>query len=99
LLDHVHGNRRLFRAMVGKRSGHVVQKRFRQLLIDLIQEELASLALPSPQREATVRYLAGAHFELLSWWLDTRNALRTEDVEALFHQLTGAAVAAYQASL
>ena len=88
MIEHAHEQRRLFRAIVGKRSGQVVQQRFRQLLIDLVREDLASLAPAGPRRDATVHYVAGAFFELLIWWLDARNPLQPSDVAELFHQLT-----------
>ena len=74
--------------MVGKRSWHVAQTRFRELLIELVREDLASLAPNGPRRDAIVHYVAGALFEVLIWWLETRSRLQPSDVEELFHQLT-----------
>lgn len=88
LIEHAHEQRRLFRAIIGKKSGHVVQQRFRQLFTELVKEDLAGLAPAGPQLDATVHYLSGAFFELLIWWLDTRNPLQPVEVEALFQRLT-----------
>jgi AcrR family transcriptional regulator len=97
IIEHVHEQQRLFRAIVGKRSGHVVQTRFRQFLIELVQEDLAGLARPGSRRDATVHYVAGAFYELLTWWLDTRNPLQPSEVEELFHRLTTPVLAALRA--
>ncbi len=88
MIEHVQGHRRLFRAVVGTRSGQVVQKRFRQILVDLVDEDLARLAPVSPQRDAAVHYVAGALFALLIWWLESSNRLQSSDLEELFHRLT-----------
>lgn len=88
VIEHAHEQRRLFRAVIGKRSGHVIQQRFRQLLTELIKEDLAPLAPAGPYMEATVQYVSGALFELLIWWIDTRNAFQPSDLDKLFHQLT-----------
>lgn len=88
LMEHVHGEQRLFRALVGKRSGLVVQKRFRQLLLELVREDLTALTLGGVRLEATAHYLTGAFFELLIWWLDSRTALPASELEALFSELT-----------
>jgi AcrR family transcriptional regulator len=88
MIDHAHEHRRLFRAIIGKRSGHVVQQRFRRLLIDLVREDLAGLAPAGPRLDATVHYVAGAFFELLIWWLDARTPLQPSELEELCHRLT-----------
>lgn len=92
LIDHTHDHRRLFRAMVGKHSGHLVQRRFRQLLVDLIREELVGIEPRRPRLDAAVHYIAGALFELLVWWLDAKTSLGPADVDELFHGLTGPAL-------
>lgn len=88
IIEHAEEQRRLFRAVIGKRSGHVVQQRFRQMLLDLVHEDLAEVVSAGPQLDATARYIAGALMETLIWWLDTRNAFQAADVEKLFMQLT-----------
>lgn len=52
---HAHENQRLFRALVGKRSGQVVMAQFRELVIDLVREDLVSVGPAGPTREAAVR--------------------------------------------
>src|SRR5712691_188833 len=40
LIDHVQENRRLFRALVGKRAGQLAQKNFRQFVFSLVRDDL-----------------------------------------------------------
>jgi len=93
VIEHANEQRRLFRAVVGKHSGHAVQQRFRQMLIQLVHEDLSAIAARSPQLEVTARYVAGALLETLTWWLDTRNGFQADELEKLFKQLTAPVLA------
>lgn len=88
VIQHADEQRRLFRAVIGKRSGHVIQQRFREMLIDLVHEDLTAIDSIGPHLDATARYVAGALMEMLIWWLDTRNGFQAADLEKLFTQLT-----------
>jgi AcrR family transcriptional regulator len=91
LVEHVHEQQAVFRAIVGRRSASHVQGRFRELLVRLVSEEVGAAGGPW-QRAATARYLAGALYELMSWWLGSRRAHRPQEIIALFHALSGAAL-------
>jgi AcrR family transcriptional regulator len=94
LVEHVHENQRLFRAVIGKRSGLVVQRRFRQMLIELIEEDLIAASIPATRRKAGAHYIAGALFELLTWWIDSRSSLAPRELELIFHELTAPVLSA-----
>lgn len=96
LLEHVQENRRMFRALVGKRSGLVVQRHFRELLLELVREDLAPLIPSGVRLEAAAHYLTGAFFELVSWWLDMRGPLAPAELDELFQQLTAPVLASLQ---
>lgn len=97
MIEHVAEQQRLFRAVIGKRSGQVVHQRFRALLIELVGEDLAPLAPPGPRRDAAARYVAGALLELLVWWVDTRTPLQPPELEEIFEQLTAPVLAVVKA--
>ncbi len=84
LLQHAGENQRLFRALVGKRSGEAVLKRFRGLLLELVREDLAagSQRTFALAREPTAQFIAGGLVQLLAWWLDGRPPLPTPEIEA-----------------
>ncbi len=92
LIVHAYDNRRLFRALIGKRSGQVAQNRFRQLVVDLTKAELASAGVTGPKTDAIVRYVAGAFTELLIWSLDHAKP-DAEALDGLFQQLTAPVLA------
>jgi AcrR family transcriptional regulator len=94
MIEHAHEQQRLFRALVGKRTGQVVLRRFRELVIELVREDMARLASPGPTLDAAAHFIAGAFLELLTWWLETRNAFHPADVEGLFMKLATPALQA-----
>ena len=87
LIQHGHEQRRLFLAIVGKRSGQVVQRRFRDLVLGLVREDLGSLIAAGPRRDAVVAFVAGAFLELLTWSLETKSPPSAEETDALFREL------------
>ncbi|MDR7305142.1 TetR/AcrR family transcriptional regulator [Rhodoferax saidenbachensis] len=85
LIAHVHEAQDVFRALLGRRSGHYVQDRFRELLIELVQAGTPGKAR-GWQAAAQAHYLGGALFELLSWWLGSNRPHKPAEIEALFDQ-------------
>jgi AcrR family transcriptional regulator len=94
LIQHAHEQRRLFVALVGKRSGHLVQRRFRELVIDLVREDLGYLFAAGPRRDALVAFVAGAFLELLTWSLEAKSPPSPEDTDAMFRELVEPVLAA-----
>lgn len=87
LIEHAYEQRKLFRGLIGRRSGYVVQQRFREMVIRLITDELPASTGRFP-RAAVARWLAGAFVELLSWWIEQRTPLPPEDLVVVFNQLS-----------
>jgi AcrR family transcriptional regulator len=92
MIEHAHENQRLFRALVGKRSGQVVLQRFRELVVDLVRENLSSKSSSGPERDAAVHFISGAFLELLTWSLETRSAPCSEELERLFLAMAASAL-------
>jgi AcrR family transcriptional regulator len=93
LIEHIHEQRRVFRSLIGRRSGQVVQMRFRDMVTQLVDEDLARIASTGWQREAAARFVAGALVELLSWWMDTAYAITPVEIEQYFQQLAAPVIA------
>ncbi len=91
VLEHAASQQRLFRAIVGKRSGLVMQKQFRQMLLEVVREEFATVQ-GAPAAEPVVHYVVGAFIEQLTWWLDSRSTLEPEALAELFRRMTTAAL-------
>jgi len=97
LVEHAHENQRLFRAVIGRRSGLVVQRHFRKMLLALVGEALGEAGIAPARRAALAHYLAGALFELLTWWIDARGPVAPEALEAMFGEWTAPVLAAARA--
>lgn len=82
LLQHAWENHRLFRALVGKRSGELVLRRFRELVLALVREDLSGRVSAGPTFEATAQFVAGGLAQLLGWWLDARSPIPAAEAEA-----------------
>jgi AcrR family transcriptional regulator len=88
MIEHVHENQRLFLALVGKSGGQVVLRRFKEMVVELVRDDLrAAVSLRGPFPDATVHFLTGAFLEVLVWWLESRAPLRPPEVERLFLQM------------
>ena len=90
LLSHVDEYRVVFRAMVGKRSGALVQHLVYKLVVDLVREDVKA-TLPrgsahSPPTEALVQFIAGGLFGLLLSWLEGKTRGSVEEMNELFRQ-------------
>jgi AcrR family transcriptional regulator len=88
---HTNEYRDAFRAMVGQRSGAVVQRLLHKLLVELIREDvkrtIARTDNPPVQTEALVHFIAGALVGVLMWWLEGRMRLSVDEVNAYFRKL------------
>jgi len=81
LFEHALGSRPLFRALVGKTSGHVVERRFRSLVLSLVAEELGRA-----EDDPLVRFLTGGVVELLVSALELRDT-RVDELDATAQRL------------
>jgi AcrR family transcriptional regulator len=90
LLEHTTQYESVWRVLVGTRTAQVVQREFMNVVIDLIDEDLARELPAGPLREAGARYLAGAFYELLRWWGGWEKKRRSPAVEIddVFRRLT-----------
>lgn len=91
LIEHVYEQRKVLRGMIGRRSSHVVQRRFREMVIHLITDELR-VSTGNVSSEAVARWLAGGFVELLSWWVDQRTQLPPKELAVLFNELSRSAL-------
>ena len=93
LIDHARENLRLFRAVVGKHSGQTVQRRFREVVMGLVEAELTRSRTPAARRETAARYIAGGFVELLTWWLDRPGTVKPAELARTFRDLARSTIA------
>ncbi len=89
---HAGEQHQLYKAMVGKQGGEVVQKYLYQYVTDLMREHLnrqidsaRNLTVP---REILIHYFVSSFLALLTWWLDHDMPYTAERMEEIFQTLT-----------
>ena len=87
LIEHAHQQRRVFRGLIGRRSGYVVQQRFREMVVRLVTDELPVSTGKLP-RAAVARALAAAFVELLAWWVEQRSPMPPAEPALRFDELS-----------
>jgi AcrR family transcriptional regulator len=68
MVEHAYENVALFRALLNKSSENAMRKHFQRLVMDLVEEDIASIA-PTASRadvSAVSHYIGGAFLELLT---------------------------------
>jgi AcrR family transcriptional regulator len=91
MFEHACSYRPIYRALVGKQSGAVVQQHMRQLLTDVVRNELAVLAPPATNTpiplEIVVHSTVSVFMGLLMWCLDHEWPDTPAQMDAIFQQL------------
>jgi len=96
LFRHVRGQRRLYRALVGRRGGAVVLRWFTKMVSDLIREDLDKLPPRNGSEiplDVTVQFVAGAYMSVLTWWVDSGATYTPEEMDDMFRALATGGVA------
>jgi AcrR family transcriptional regulator len=88
LVAHAKDNVRLFRALIGRRSGQAVQRRFYEVVTGLIEADLVRVGIEASHVRWTARYIGGGFVELLMAWLDRPAALDIATLVAMFDRFT-----------
>ena len=94
LLVHAKENQRLFRAVVGRRSGAAVQRRFRAVVTELVEAGLARAGVPQMRRPVVARFVSGGFVEMLLGWLDRPAGTDARAVAESFQLFAAGVVAA-----
>ncbi len=94
LLHHMAQQRAVFKAVIGRRSGHLVSTKFKEMVRQLAALELAQLEIPEPRRSWLSHYLAGGITETMAWWVDAPEPPPIQALEQQLAQLRHAALSA-----
>ena len=91
MFEHARDHRDHYRALVGGRGGTVSLGAIRQILSDLVRDELAATVHKKSEdvipRELVVQYMVGAFMAVLTWWLDGGAKLPPHRIDAMFRRL------------
>ena len=90
MFEHARDHIDLYRALVGGRGGAIALSTIRQILSDLVRNELVATADKSADaipRELAVQYVVGALMAVMTWWLDGGAKQPPQRVDAMFRRL------------
>jgi predicted nucleotidyltransferase len=91
MFEHAREHVDHYRALVGGRGGIVSLGTIRQILSDLVRDELAKTIDKNSAdvipREFVVQYVVGAYMAVLTWWLDKGAKLPPQQIDAMFRRL------------
>lgn len=99
---HVDGHRKLYRAIVGRESGAIVDRQMRRLLADLVKLEISSPGRKSKndtRADMAAQYVVGALMSTVTWWLDRNIKLSPEQIDNLFREMTLPALQSFRANV
>ena len=96
LFRHAGTYRKVYKAMVGKRSGNVFLTQLHGYVEGALRDQLQPQAAyeESADVELIVQYVTGALLSLLTWWLDANCPTTAEHMEACFTTMTMPAITA-----
>src|SRR5574337_538783 len=91
LFRHARENHRLYKAMVGKRSGEMIMRQAHKYLFNLVKEHVA-LTMPDKKTavpvDMAVHWFVSSFLSLLTWWLDNNMPYSAEKMDEMFWKLT-----------
>src|SRR5215469_10381498 len=98
MFAHIAQYRRVFRMMVGKQSGTLVQQLLQKIVVDLVRDDIKALGRRRENRsepsEGIVQFVTGGLFGLAMLWATGKLALSVDEVDALFRRLAMSGVKA-----
>jgi AcrR family transcriptional regulator len=98
MFAHIAEYRTVFRAMVGKQSGALIQQLLHKIIVDLVRNDVRAMVGrrddDSAPTEAVVQFVAGGLFGLAMLWAGGKLRLSVEEVNVLFRRLAMPAVKA-----
>ena len=91
MFEHARDHKDHYRALVGGRGGTVSLGTIRQVLSDLVRDELVVIpgkkSADTIPRELAIQYFVGAYMAVLTWWLDGGAKLPPQRIDAIFRRL------------
>jgi AcrR family transcriptional regulator len=87
--QHLASHQRIYRMTVARESETSVERHIRQMLAELVREDLRRWRSPSAARlDLATHYVVGALWASFLWWMESPQPLSPEELNALFQQLT-----------
>ena len=90
MFAHIAEYRKVFRMLVGKRSGTLVQQLLQKIVVDLVRDDIKALGRRRDKRsepaEVVIQFVTGGLFGLAMLWATGKLGLSVDEVNALFRR-------------
>jgi AcrR family transcriptional regulator len=91
MFEHARDHIYLYRALARAGLGAAVLDTIRQIVSDLVRDELAETANKNSAdvmaREFIIQYVVGAYMAVMTWWLEGGAKLPPQQMDAMFRRL------------
>ena len=92
MFEHARDHMSHYRALAEGRGGTVALSSIREILSDLVHDELAvtaagKISADDMLRDLAVQHVVGAYMAVLTWWLDGGAKLPPQQIDATFRRL------------
>ena len=95
LLAHMVEQRQVFKTVIGRRSSQSIERRFREMVFQLVEQDFIKFNMPTLQCQIVARYIAGGVVDIMAWWVDAPHAPEVDVLELLVRQLAVSALNIY----
>ncbi|KQV48501.1 hypothetical protein ASC95_21480 [Pelomonas sp. Root1217] len=86
--QHLASHRRIYEMTVARESEVSVERHVKQMLADLVRQDLQRRHAPGTRLDLATHYVVGALWSSFIWWMETAQPLPPEDLNALFQRLS-----------
>ena len=88
---HVESRRKIYKALVGKQGGEIVQRYLYKYCVNLAGQHMSSLISvgkkPPVPKELVVHFIASSFLSVLSWWLNHDIPCTAEEIDGMYYLL------------
>ena len=87
---HASQYKEVFLAIMGNQSGLYLQRNSRQLIHKIVRKELLAQAPGQRENKALepkVQFYAGAFYNILLWWIESKSTLSPQEIDKVFQDL------------
>lgn len=91
MFQHAQSHKRIYKAVAGKHSGIKVIFEMKNMLAELVTEEIetrhAAHIIRNIPLSIVVEFVVNTFFSLLTWWKESKTPCSVIEIDEMFHQL------------
>lgn len=87
MFAHADRYKEIYRGLVGSRGNGIVLGEIRRVLLEFVEPELNRSGTRNAPNDLVARYIVDAFQSVLTWWLERRAELASEEIDQMFRRL------------